>query len=134
MSDPLAELSDLERMGLPSAWLATIQTVTQELALSAASDLALSYLARRYTLPIVSWGNDVRRAVCHIASWDLACRKGFDPESAHDVAIRLRYTDAIKWLEGVASGAVIPSPIEDSSTSTLDPSGPFLTSDCARGW
>ncbi len=130
----LAELTDLERMGLPSGWLSTIQVATQELALSSASDLALSYLARRYTLPLVSWGNDVRRVVCHIASWDLACRKGFDPESAHDVAIRLRYTDAIAWLKGVADGSVIASEIEDSSISSADPVGPVMTSDDARGW
>jgi phage gp36-like protein len=128
-----ATLAELATHGLPSGWLTGVSSGDQTAAITAASDLADGYLAQRYTLPITGWGSDLRRVVCHIASWDLMCRRGFDPESSSDVAIRKRYEDAIRWLEMVAAGKISPVGIVDS-TPDVDERGPQAYSEEPRGW
>ena len=125
-----ATRDDLARLGLPPAVLSAIPTADQDAALEAASDLADSYLSARYTLPLVSWEDDLRRAVAHIAAYDLMVRRGFNPTGA-DEQIRLRYEDAIRWLEGVARGLLHPQ-IVDSSPEDLP--GPVGYTRPRRGW
>lgn len=125
-----ATRDDLARLGLPPAVLSAIPVADQDAALEAASDLADSYLRVRYTLPLLSWQDDLRRAVCHIAAYDLLVRRGFNPTGA-DEQVRLRYEDAIRWLERVAQGLLSPA-IVDSSAEDLP--GPIGYTRPKRGW
>ncbi len=120
-------------MGLPTGWLTAVSSEDQETAIAAASSLADSYLSARYTLPLSEWGYDLRRVVCHIASWDLLSRRGFDPENAADKAIRMRYDDAIKWLADVRDGKNTPTDIVDA-TPEVEDSGPHIVTTTRRGW
>lgn len=125
-----ATRDDLARLGLPQAVISAIPLTDQDAALEAASDLADSYLRARYTLPLLSWQDDLRRAVCHIAAYDLLVRRGFNPTGA-DEQVRLRYEDAIRWLERVAQGLLSPD-IVDSSVDDL--AGPVGYTRPRRGW
>jgi phage gp36-like protein len=89
-----------------------------------------------FTVPLASWGDDLRRCVVHIASWDLMCRRGFDPENPADQAVRLRYMDAIKWLERVAAGTVTPTdlPEDDDEDEGSVFEDHAAASDPERGW
>lgn len=126
-----ATRADLTRLSLPAAALAGVPEADQDAALEAASDLADSYLAARYTLPLVSWQDDLRRAVCAIAAYDLMVRRGFSPQGA-DEQLRLRYEDALRWLDLVARGLVSPA-IEDSAPGD-DGAGPVGYTRPKRGW
>lgn len=129
-----ANRTQLTQLGLQSAALTDVTATVQDENLDAASALADSYLASRYTLPLISWGDDLIRAVCVIAAWDiLAGTRGFDPEALGDQAVRMRYEDIIKWLEAIAAGDVTPSGIVDSSTAA-SPMVAAAWSDTERGW
>ena len=111
---PYASRSDLRALGLPEAVLASIPEAEQEAALEAASALADSYLRARYDLPLASWGRGLTRAVTLIAAYDLMSRRGYDPTRPGQENLRMRYEDAIRWLEGVAAGKVDPG-VEDAT-------------------
>ena len=99
-----------------------------------ASDLADGYLARQLTLPLSEWGDDLRRHVCAIAAYDLMTQRGYNPEGG-DSNLRLRYEDAVRWLERVASGTVRPAVTDSTPTSsTAMPSGPVVRTSSKRGW
>ena len=126
-----ATLDDLFRLGLPEGALRGVPTATLEDALEAASRLADSYLRARYTLPLTSWDEALTRAVAAIAAYDLLAVRGYDPTRGADEVVRLRYEDAIRWLERVASGAVSPD-IRDSTPETRE--GSFSAATSPRRW
>ncbi len=127
-----ASPSDLARLGVGAAATAGISTADIVAALDAASSLAGSYLSAQFTLPLLSWGDDLRRCVCMIAAYDLiGGNRGFNPEQGADVTLRLRYEDAIKWLERVAAGTIVPTGIVDSDADT---DGPLMESEAPLGW
>lgn len=125
-------------MGLPADVLNSITSQGLDEALSAASQLADGYLRQQYDLPLKTWGADLTRAICHIASYDVLTARGYNPEAGGDVTIRIRYEDAIRWLERVSDGKISPS-IVDSSVGATDvgdttAGGPELVTSSSRGW
>lgn len=123
---------------------AAVTTQQQQAALDAASAVADGYLAAQFTLPITgTLTQDLVRQVCNIAAYDLITQRGYNPEAGADANWRLRYEDAIRWLEQVAAGKVSPA-LADSSTgpdsmvaqSGLDDFGgpTVITPPHQRGW
>jgi phage gp36-like protein len=111
-----AERTDLTSLGLIGNALANVSTTMQDAALDAASATADSYLQSRYVLPLVTWGVDLKRAVCIIAAYDLLTTRGYSPAGNVDENFRQRYLDVLKWLGEVRSSEATPSQITDSST------------------
>lgn len=109
-----ATSADLYRLALRQAALGGISSADQSAALEAASQVADSYLQARYKLPLVGWGDDLRRAVAIIAAYDLLAGRGFAPEGA-DEHVRLRYEDALRWLRDVSLGVVTPVGVVNAS-------------------
>lgn len=128
-----ATAAQLLQLGLPGRALTDVSTADRNAALDAASDLADSYLRSRFELPLTAWGDDLRRAVCSVAVYDLLSRRGYNPEQGADDNIRARHDDAVRWLEKVAAGLVSPS-VTDSSTPATAGSGARVRSHDARGW
>lgn len=101
-----AEQADLSRYGLPLAATAGLSSEDLDAQLAAASAVAEGYLASRgYSVPLATWGDDLRACVCKIAAWStLTNLRGINPEDpAHD-AIRQGHIDAMYWLRDVAKG------------------------------
>lgn len=132
-----ATRTDLTRFGLPSGALTGIADATQDAALEAASDVADSYMRSRYTLPLTGYGDDLKRAVCAIAAWDLLSTRGYDPNRGSDEAVRMRADDAKGWLKdisagkaAVSGGVTTPGPSRFSRVATAA----SVRSDSKRGW
>ena len=126
-----ASQDDLFRLGLPEGALRGVSPSTIEEALEAASRLADSYLRARYTLPLTAWDGALSRAVAAIAAYDLMAVRGYDPARGADEVLRLRYEDAIRWLERVAAGEVSPE-VEDSTPDVRE--GAFSAVTSPRRW
>jgi len=127
--------TDLANLAINSGALTGISSDDQQSALDAASGLADGYLRARFILPLVApFSQDLVRAVCGIAAYDLLTRRGYNPiaEGAND-NWRLRYKDAIGWLEKVAAGNIAPA-LTDSSGDSSAPKAPRVISRCRRGW
>lgn len=129
-----AEIADLDRFGINADALRDMDADTKGDALDAASSLADSYLRGRYTMPLVSWGDDLRRAVVGIAVYDLMSNRGFDEQG--DAQIRKKYDDAIAWLKEVARNQAHPEILDSSGSSTTGTSArgrPRVVSSSGRG-
>lgn len=131
-----ATRTDLTRFGLPSGALTGIADATQDAALEAASDVADSYMRSRYALPLTGYGDDLKRAVCAVAAWDLLTTRGYDPNSGGDEAVKLRHDAAMKWFGDVSAGRAhvsggntTPAPTRHARASS-----PRTASDRVRGW
>ncbi len=108
-----AVVRDLERLGIAVAALKSVATGTKVEALIAASDTADRYLCRQFTLPLIAWGNDLRRLVAHIATYDLMAVRGFQPEGADQLIVK-RYDDAMAALREVGEDKACMPEVEDS--------------------
>lgn len=115
-----AETTDLVRFGLPSGALTGVSSTTQEAALEAASELARGYLREKFSLPLASWADDLRRCVSAIAAYDLMVTRGFAPSAANDEHLRLRFEDATRWLRDIAAGHIIPAGMVDTTPSETE--------------
>lgn len=136
-----AELTDIQNpaFGLPAkAWTGVSSPELQK-ALEEASNYADGFLARVYVLPLTLWGNDLKSAICHIASYHLLAGRGFAPNSGtSDEHVRLRYEDALRWLKMVSRREIYPQGIEDSSLPSEDTNDDFgtpeIVSATPRNW
>lgn len=117
-----ADVTDLEKYGLPARALQSVSEAQRAAALDAASAEADSYLNLVYQLPLTAWGEDLKAKVCHLAVYDLMANRGYNPSAGQNDTIRTRYQDAVKWLDRVSTGKVRPTGIADSSAGGVNTS------------
>lgn len=101
-----ATLEEFGKFGLPGVATSGLADADLNDAIAGASATADSYIANRgYSLPLTVWGQDLTRAVCQIAAWDVLVHlRGVNPEDAGHAAIAKGRDDATAWLRDVAKG------------------------------
>lgn len=104
------------QLTVPTGTLEDLSSEDLDAAIASASSMADSYLGQVFDLPLTAWGEDVRRAVAQIATYYAMQKRGFNPDSDDGAAIRLGYTDAMKWLEAIGQGKALPTGVMDSSS------------------
>lgn len=97
---PYALPADLLTFGMSAAALSSPATgnTAQLAAILAASETCDGFHRNTWTLPLLKWGTDLVRVVCHLASWELICIRGFNPDSVADQLYERRYENAMKLL------------------------------------
>lgn len=123
-----AVAADLYALGLPSAALAGVSAGAVEAALVAASGTADGYLAKRFALPLVEWGDDLTSAVCRLAAADLLTTRGTRPGDGVELVVT-RQEQAIQWLRDVSRGLVEPQGVVDSTPTHAEDHPLLATSD-----
>jgi phage gp36-like protein len=100
-----AQIADLVTYGVPVQALQQganpITNGTLNSELETASEFIDSFLRGRYSLPLQSWGTDITQACCRITAYNVLIVRGYNPASGADVNIRMRYDDAVSWLNKV---------------------------------
>lgn len=128
-----ATTTDLASLAVPAKALQGVSAPDQDAALAAASAKLASRMAPRWIVPFTSWGDDLRRYTCDVAAWDLARRRGVDPEDPAIRNLKEAHDEAIAWAEKCGAGTVVPVLLVDS-TPAEDEGGPEVASDDPRGW
>lgn len=125
---------DFDTHGIrPAALPASITPADKQAAIDAASARADGYLGARFRLPLISWGDDLKQAVCAIAAFELiAARVGFNPEANHNLVILTRKEDSIRWLEQVSRGHITPANIVETAPPAASVSKVYCNK--PRGW
>lgn len=123
-----ATSTEFSDQSLPSESLTGISAGTINAALTWASGKINSYLGKRYALPLVSYGEDLKLACCDLAAWYLIKRRGFKTNAGSENAIVKAHDDSIQWLRDVAKGLAEPDAIVDASPE-LDEMGSLASSD-----
>jgi phage gp36-like protein len=128
-----ATVAELKQLGINAAAFAGIGDSDLLKAISAASARAEGYLRKRYRLPLHEWNDNLTEAVCALAAWRiLSARRGFNPKSGSDAAIRTNYEDAIAWLRSVADETLDPPDVKDSTP--VEDVGAYVVSEPRREW
>lgn len=99
-------------------------------AISGASRKVDGFLSRRFKLPLLSFGDDIRLNVAEIAIWLTFKYKGGNPEG--DSIIKDSYDEAMRWFELVATGKVNVDVVDSSPAATEEPNAPRAQARGAR--
>jgi len=100
-----------------------------------ASAEADGYIAKRYTLPLLAWGSDLRGHVRRMARYNCFSDRGFDPQNPADQALVRDFDRAMTWLEKVAVGDVELVDVVDSKGSpVIDKAAPLHDGAEPRRW
>lgn len=109
---------------------------TQKLAaLDQAAAVVDSYIGSSHSLPLATYGEDVRGVEAKIADYELISRRGYSPDGGSDGNLRLRYEDALKWLEAIARGSArLLAPANVDATPSTYEGGSYVVTRAKRGW
>jgi phage gp36-like protein len=123
--------SDLFTHGAPSQSFqvggVAISNLTLQAELDAVSAEADGYIGPRGMLPLLTpYPPDLVRNVCTIAAYNILSVRGLNPIGP-DSNLRLRYVDAMKWLEKIRTQGVSPLFLFSSDTSRTH-TMPFVSS------
>lgn len=139
---PYVTTSELSRY-FPQAVLDLFTTDQKDQACLDATQEADSYLRGRYQLPLLDWGDDVRRYTAAIALYLLSQQLGFAPQGGSDKLIVERYYAAVGWPDRVGTGwfpGIQRQAIHPDVTPTLASPGnatfdlPQVRTAQQRGW
>jgi phage gp36-like protein len=94
-----------------------------------------TYLAKKYKLPLIQSGADLRGACRRMARYYAFADRGFDPANAGDQAIVKGYNDSVAWLKEVAKpdGTAELVGAIDSSPS-VEEDAPIHEGEAPRRW
>jgi hypothetical protein len=88
----------------------------------------------RIKLPLSAWGVDLKQAVAKLCAWEImVVLVGHNPDDPNNFVWRDRRDEALRWLENVARGLVMPVGIVDAEPTIVD-NGTFIYSEPKRGW
>jgi phage gp36-like protein len=123
-----ASPSDLTTYGINAAAVAGFSTPQIQAALDARASFIDGALSSKVTLPLVSWGADIRMYCAITAAYDLMTSRGYDPSDGSNENLSTRYEAMEAWLGRVSSGKYMPVVKDSSPISATDPggSGPFV--------
>lgn len=96
-------------------------------ALVWASGHCASFLRKRYKMPLISWGEELKLNTGKVAQYELFRRHGFRPSSGNDQTSKDAYDEAIAWFRDIAKGLAELDCVD--STPDLEEEGPLSASD-----
>lgn len=130
-----ATLADLANYGsLPAAVYAAMADAEKSAKLESASRTLDSYMAGdRWSPPFPNPGAELIRRTCHVATYDLICARGFNPETPTHQLVMKNYDDALSWARDVGAGRARPTSTVDQTPATSEGAA-SCESDAPRGW
>lgn len=130
-----ASLRDLTNV-VREAALDGLTQVERVRAIVGRHDTVDGYVASVYTLPLQTWGEDLRDAEASLAAESLFQLRGCDP-TGPDKVIFDAADNARVWLRHISQGRIVPPGITDSVGLAADAEGlgaVVSTSRPSRGW
>jgi len=127
-------VAEVGTRGIAAAALEGVDPSELQAAISAASSTIDGYLRPKFTLPLVTWEDDISECCAILAGYAALSTRGYSPEG--DPAVKQRYDEKIAWLRDIAKGLVSPS-VTDSAPNAepgLPSSGPRVISQTSRGY
>jgi phage gp36-like protein len=125
-----ATAGEFDTWAMPSQAYRGVTTPEKNTSLQYASRIAAGYVGKRKVLPLLTWGEDLKAAVCEIAAFDLMSKRGFPPTAGADQVLRERRDDAVSWLVNVSKGLVeLVDCLDSSVTPEVDQASPLMAGD-----
>jgi len=127
-------VDEVGEIGIKADALADIDPDKISQEVRAASDFIDGYLRSRFELPLIAWGDDIRKCCAVVSGWNALTVEGVSPDG--DSAAAKMYDFWIAWLKDVSKGATTPSVTDSTPTAVVGvPSGgPRIVSATSRGY
>lgn len=126
---------------IPSALGLDVSPAQVQKALDTRSAYADAKMRARYgyqNVPLPApYDPGIVQAVVHLATFDLLSRRGFDATNTTDVAVKLRYEEAVKYFDGIERQTIHPvvAVAANQSTAATPPvAQPLILSAENQGW
>ncbi len=129
--------SELAVYGINAEALADLPSEELIAKIDWASDLIDGYLRGPYTLPLVSWGSEIRGCCAVLAAWEAIRVRGVRPdESGQKHPLEVAADKHIKWLLQISGGSVHPEVTDSAPGAAVGASAdrPFIASNEQRGY
>ena len=125
-------VAEYKVLGLPADALEEVLDSDILAHLDATAGIIDTYLASRYTLPLTTSPEALKRCNSCLASWHILLWRGYNPET-FDTGYKEAHDECLEWLRKVGSGELTIPGVEDQ-TPTIDEGAPGVRSDTLRGW
>ena len=128
-------VAEYEARSIVTSALTGFSTPQKQSAIDQSAAVVDSYIGNVATLPLATYGEDIRGAEAKICDYELLSRRGYNPDGGGDGNVRLRYEDALAWLNAIAKGSarlLAPDNV-DASPSTYE-GGSYVVTRAKRGW
>jgi len=131
---------------LPAATLNLATPTQQQAACDSATSTADGFLAGRYAMPLLAWGQELTRYTAYIAVYELMSGViGFAPQAGSDMVITRRYCEAVGGsVDGVRYEGWFPRIQRQAIQADITPTVPLgsdpvhdlpqVSSNAPRGW
>lgn len=137
MATPYLTLAEYDALSMGNGSLQEAFTdAEREAEILAQSEIADSYIGNVTTLPLSSWGGDLRRAVAKLVDAELMARLSRSPDGGGGSGFILeRRIEALDWLKDIARGAArILSPSNVDATPSAYEGSSYTVTRAKRGW
>lgn len=126
------EPADVARFAAKDCSIKNADDAAKADACIAATDLAAGYVGAATTLPISTWGEDLRMRTAQIVAAILVARLIENPVGPDAIVFEERNA-AIAWLERLADGKIALPSVTDETPEVFD-GGAVVVSNTSRGW
>lgn len=103
-----------------STTLSSLSDDKKEASILAVSRIADGYLRTQYTLPLTSYGEDLKQIIADMAAYHAIAKRGFNPANPEYAILRQTYEDAESKLRMIPMHKFRLAGIEDESTDPDD--------------
>lgn len=126
-----ASAAEFRSFGLATASIANYLDADLDKFLKIASAWADGYLRSEYYLPLTSWSDDLKIAVCQYAKYLILDHRGYDPNDPTGASVFAALKQAEKFWEDVSNGR---RSLEVVGTTGPARGGAAVYSKPQRGW
>lgn len=113
MSAAYCTVAEIGTLGVNPGAISDIDPTRKAQAIATVSDHIDGYLASQFTLPLISWGQDLREACAVLAAAQLLRTRGtsYDPEDAFWSSVK----EKERWLQNIARRFVTPRVVDSAA-------------------
>lgn len=129
----LATPDDVASYAFPARVSDALDPLIAAVACLAATEETATYLAGRFTFPLLSWGLDITMHVAKMAGYLIMARRGFQPGGSDDLIVKGR-DDAISYFRMISKNELYPTSIVDSDVVNVGVTDAYIVSLPGSQW
>ncbi len=129
----LATPDDVAVFAFPAKAFESIDSTTLASSCLAATEEAATYLAGRFTFPLLSWGQDIVMHVAKMAGYQIMVRRGFQPQGADELIVKGR-DDAVVYFKMISKNELYPPGLVDSDLPNVGVTDAYIIEPAVSRW
>jgi len=122
--------TDLTNTGLSAQIVGQLTTAQVTAYLAESSSVVDSYLRGRYSVPLTTVPESIRKATVNLAACDILQTLGYKPEE-YDAGYKARCEKTLEWLKDISAGRASLGDVDDT---VIHEGAARVYTSTPRGW